>query len=179
MVRTLPLEAAPQVKDAPGVSVEQAEANLLHRAPVDYPAEARQKGIQGTVTLEVDIDETGAVSDARVLNGPQELRKAALQSVLQWHYSKNMGLPAKAQVGVKFELPPQTAATPVRKQPVIVTPSAPASPNLGILKIVDLSSLPEELRSQLQEKLASYQGQPYSNRLMDQIQRKREVSTST
>ena len=43
MVRTLPLEAAPQVKDAPGVSVEQAEANLLHRAPVDYPAGGARK----------------------------------------------------------------------------------------------------------------------------------------
>src|SRR5437879_577592 len=118
MVRALPLEAAPQVKDAPGVTVEQAEANLLHRAPVDYPEEAREKGIQGTVTLEVDIDETGSVTDARVLNGPQELRKAALQSVLQWHYAKNMPLPAKTQVSVKFELPP-TAATPARKQPVI------------------------------------------------------------
>ena len=171
MVRTLPLEAAPQVKDAPGVSVEQAEANLLHRAPVDYPLEAREKGIQGTVTLEVDIDETGAVTDARVLSGPQELRKAALQSVLQWHYSKNMPLPAKAQVGVKFELPPPAAATEVRKQPVIVTPAAQASPTIGILKIVDLSSLPEELRSQLQQKLASYQGQAFSIRLMREIER--------
>ncbi len=54
MVRSLPLQAAPQERvvtrsDAAGVSVEQAEANLLHRAPVDYPAEARDKGIQGTV----------------------------------------------------------------------------------------------------------------------------------
>ena len=81
MVRALPLEAAPQVKDAPGVSVEQAESNLLHRAAVDYPAEARAKGIQGTVTLEVDIDQNGAVTDARVLNGPQELRRAALESL--------------------------------------------------------------------------------------------------
>ena len=106
MVRTLPLEAAPQLSstraDSPGVSVDQAEANLLHRAPVDYPAEARAKRIQGTVTLEVDIDETGAVADARVLSGPQELRKAALQSVLQWHYSRTMPLPAKTQVSVKF-----------------------------------------------------------------------------
>ena len=91
MIRALPLEAAPQISatkaDAQGVTVDQAEANLLHRAPVDYPREARAKGIQGTVVLEVEIDEAGAVADARVLSGPQELRRAALQSVLQWHYA--------------------------------------------------------------------------------------------
>jgi TonB family protein len=171
LVRTLPLEAAPQVKDAPGVSVEHAEANLLHREPVDYPQEARAKGIQGTVTLEVDIDESGAVTDARVLNGPQELRKAALQSVLQWHYAKNMPLPAKAQVSVRFDLPAGAVPVPVRKQPVIVPPPAQASPTVGILKIVDLSSLPEELRAELQQKLAAYQGQPFNNQLMRQIER--------
>jgi len=138
---------------------------------VEYPLEARDKGIHGTVTLEVDIDETGAVTDARVLGGPQELRKAALQSVLQWHYAKNMPLPAKAQVGVKFELPAEAAATQVRKQPVIVSPPAQTSPAVGVLKIIDVSSLPDELRSQLQQKLASYQGQGFSNQLVRQIER--------
>jgi len=169
MVRALPLEAAPQVKDAPGVSVEEAEANLLHRAPVDYPKEARDKGIQGTVTLEVDIDETGAVSDARVMSGPQELRRAALQSVLQWHYSKNMRLPAKAQVNVRFDLP--TAATmpqpQARPQPAIVPRETATTPN--ILKLIDMSSLPDELRSQLQDRIGQYEGQPFSNQVMQKI----------
>jgi TonB family protein len=170
MVRALPMEAAPQVKDAAGVSVEEAEANLLHRAPVDYPAEARAKGIGGTVTLEVDIDETGAVTDARVVNGPQELRKAALQSVLQWHYSKNMRLPTKTQVNVRFDLPAAAPVPPpVRPQPAIVPPREPAAATPHILKLIDMSSLPEELRSQLQEKIGSYQGQPFNNQVMQRI----------
>jgi TonB family protein len=171
MVRALPLEAAPQVKDAPGVSVQEAEKNLLHRAPVDYPAEARARGIQGTVTLEVDIDDTGAVTDARVLSGPQELRRAALQSVLQWHYSKNMTLPTKTQVHVRFDLPAAAAVLHDKPQPAILQPPAQPVQTMGTLKIIDMSSLPDELRTQLQEKLAHYQGQPFSGQLMERLTR--------
>ncbi len=184
MVHSFPLQAAPQERpaakraDAAGVTVEQAEANLLHRAPVEYPEAARTKGIQGTVLLEVDIDESGNVSDARVLSGPQELRKAALQSVLQWHYSKNMSLPAKTQVSVDFKLPLPAAAgsmpKPAREAVVLPSPviEAPVnSPSLGTLRLIDLSSLPESLRTALQEKIGKYEGQPYSNELMQEVVR--------
>jgi TonB family protein len=169
VVRSLPLEAAPQVKDAPGVSVGEAEANLLHRVAVEYPPEARAKGIQGNVVLEVQIDETGAVSDARVISGPQELRKAALQSVLQWHYSKNMGLPAHTQVSVNFQLPPATVAES-KPQPAIA-PAESSAGELGVLKIIDYGSLPEELRNELQPKLAGYEGRPFNKQLMREIER--------
>jgi protein TonB len=169
--------------DAAGVTVEVAEANLLHRAPVDYPREALAKGIQGTVVLEVDIDETGNVSDAKVLSGPQELRKAALQSVLQWHYSKNMSLPAKTQVSVDFKLPPPAAhgSTPKPERQPVVPPSrgvdgeifggplAAADP--PVLRIIDLSSLPEALQKELREKIGKYEGQPLSKDVLPEITR--------
>lgn len=86
---TFPLAAAPQVvSDSAGVTVDVAGASLLHRAPVQYPESARAKGIQGTVSVELAFDSAGNVSDARVVSGPEELRKAALQSVLQWHFSR-------------------------------------------------------------------------------------------
>src|SRR5580692_3055450 len=72
---TFPLAAAPQIgNDAPGVSVDAAAA-LLHRAPVSYPEAARKKGVQGTVMVEATLDGSGNVTDARVLSGPDELRK--------------------------------------------------------------------------------------------------------
>jgi TonB family protein len=84
---TFPLAAAPQVvNDAPGITVETGGAALLHRSPVTYPETARTRGIQGTVTVEAVLDGSGNVSEARVLSGPQELRKAVQQSVLQWHF---------------------------------------------------------------------------------------------
>lgn len=104
-VRSFPLQAAPQSPaDSAGVTVQQGSATLLHRAPVHYPPEARSKGIEGTVVLEVSIGETGLVTDARVLSGAEELRSAALQSVLQWHYANDAHAPVKAQASVDFRL---------------------------------------------------------------------------
>src|SRR5262249_599716 len=45
--------------------------------------------ITGSVQLEVKLDSTGNVADARVLSGPEELRKAALESVLDWHFTRD------------------------------------------------------------------------------------------
>ena len=42
----------------------------------------------GTVVIEATLDSKGEVSDARVLSGPDELRRAVLQSVLRWHYAE-------------------------------------------------------------------------------------------
>ena len=78
---------AAEVADSPGVSVDLGGATLLHRPPVLYPEAARKKGIQGTVMVQAKLDDSAAVSDAQVLSGPDELRKEALQSVLNWHFS--------------------------------------------------------------------------------------------
>lgn len=87
--------------------------NVLHRAPLDYPRAAMLKGVQGPVVVEVNVDEEGLVTDARVLSGPSELRNAALRSVLDWHFSKQMHLPGVTQVTVEFQLPPTRPAANV------------------------------------------------------------------
>jgi TonB family protein len=75
--------------DRPGISIDTNNAALLHRAPVEYPEAARARGIQGAVVLEATLAANGTVDDARVLSGPAALRRAALQSVLQWHFVKD------------------------------------------------------------------------------------------
>jgi TonB family protein len=98
-LHSFPLEAAP-------VPQEQVESNLLHGVPPQYPREAREKHIEGSVVLELQIDADGHVADARVMSGPRELLGAALTAVLQWHYSpKAMTLPATTQTTVEFKLP--------------------------------------------------------------------------
>jgi TonB family protein len=100
-----PQQAAPQVvMDAPGVSVETNGAQLMHRQPVEYSREAMAKGVQGTVVAEVTLDAAGNVTDARIVSGPDELRKGVLQSVLTWHFS-NDAAPGVRQVSVTFEKP--------------------------------------------------------------------------
>ena len=105
-----PLAAEPQmVVDGAGISVELNEAQLLHRTPVRYPAEAAAKGVQGTVTAQVRLDADGAVMDASILSGPDELRKAVLEPVLSWHFAKDSAGGTR-MVTVSFQLPPPAQA---------------------------------------------------------------------
>jgi len=100
-----PLTAEPQtVNDAAGVTVNLNGSTVLHRLAVHYPVSALQHGVQGTVSVEVKLDATGNVSDAHVLSGPDELRAAVLQSVLEWHFTRDAANSTR-EVQVGFELP--------------------------------------------------------------------------
>jgi TonB family protein len=118
---TFPLAAAPEVvNDAPGVTVDLGGAGIMHRTGVAYPAAALKQGVQGTVVVEVKLDSSGNVSDAHVVSGPDELRRAALESVLQWHLTKNLAGSTR-QVSISFSLPD---AVPIPPPP----PAAAAVP---------------------------------------------------
>jgi TonB family protein len=93
----------------PGVRVDLEGTRVIHRDEVEYPEAAMEKGIQGTVVVEATLDADGLVSDARVLSGPPELRKAALQSVLQWHFTHDAAGSTR-QVGIAFQLPAESDA---------------------------------------------------------------------
>ncbi len=102
-----PLIAEPQVvNDAAGVTVYLNGSQLLHRTPVHYPATALQRGVQGSVSVEVKLDSTGNVSDAHVLSGPDELRSAVLQSVLDWHFTRDAANSSRV-LQIAFEAPQQ------------------------------------------------------------------------
>ena len=156
-VRSFPLQAAPQSpKDAPGVTVQQDETKLLHRSPVRYPVDALKKGIHGTVLLEVSLDQNGEVTDAQVLSGPQELRKAALESVLQWHYNKDSGLPPKVQVAIDFVPPAQMARPGVMIAPG--PPPPPPPPQTSTVQSIEIGSLPAGLRDKVAARLPVHVG---------------------
>jgi TonB family protein len=59
---------------------------LLKSVKPVYPEEARIKGIQGIVILEVETDVHGRVKRAKVLRSIPELDKAAMDTVYQWVY---------------------------------------------------------------------------------------------
>ena len=97
--------AAPQMGiDPVGVTVQPAGAEVVHRAPVAYPRQAVEKGVEGQVVAQVRLDASGNVLDASILSGPEELRKPVLQSVLGWHFAKEDG-DSTRQVAVVFALP--------------------------------------------------------------------------
>src|SRR5262245_3366522 len=88
-------------QDAPGVKVDLGSSSVIHRTPVRYPEPIQKQGITGTVQLEVKLDSAGNVSDARVLSGPEELRKTALESVLNWHFTSDAARGTR-QVSISF-----------------------------------------------------------------------------
>jgi TonB family protein len=95
------MKEQPKVRDEWGVTVSTA-GHLLQRGRVAYPEPAYNDGIQGPVTVEATVDREGGVADARVLSGPPELRKAALESVLQWRFA-NASAGEAQQVRITFQ----------------------------------------------------------------------------
>lgn len=91
--------------EAPAQEVKRGGENLIHRSPVEYPAEALENKIEGTVVLEARLDGKGVVRDARVISGPDALRAAAMKSVLDWHYSTEKGAPPIVEIAIDFRLP--------------------------------------------------------------------------
>jgi TonB family protein len=71
-----------------------------------YPPDAMAAGVQGNVQAEIVIDETGAVSDARVVRSVPMLDEAALNAVRQWKFDpaivNGKAVPVRMTVTVNF-----------------------------------------------------------------------------
>lgn len=150
---TFPLSAAPEaVADSPGVQVDIGGAALLHRTPVVYPEGAREQGVAGTVVVQAMVDTKGSVTDAQVLSGPEELRKAALSSVLNWHFvADNSG--KTRQISITFQ-PGYAQATP---KPAAV--AAAPSPLAGLaVQRISINGLSDAARSELLGRLNIHVG---------------------
>jgi TonB family protein len=87
-----------------------SDTRLIHRVEPTYPAEARAKHIQGSVALDVQVGEDGAVRNISVVAGDPVLSAAAVEAVKQWIYRPFSidGHRAEMQtrITIKFVLPP-------------------------------------------------------------------------
>ena len=76
-------------------------------APPTYPEEARRRGQQGTVLLQLVVDASGAVRDAGVLHssGHPLLDDAALEAVRRWRFrpARAEGLPLEQAIVQRIE----------------------------------------------------------------------------
>jgi TonB family protein len=144
MIAALSLQAAPQdVRDAQGVEVRTEYLKILHRTPIEYPAEARAKAISGEVVAAVNLDAQGEVTDARIVSGPQELRAPVLRSLLGWHFVVDPGTGGQAplEVAIRFTAP----AGGVDGSRLIAPPPADFT-----VDRIDLSALPVALREKVE-----------------------------
>jgi TonB family protein len=61
-------------------------AKLIKRVQPEYPAEAQEKRIEGTVKLHVIVHKDGSVTVQNVVEGDPILSPAAIEAVRQWRY---------------------------------------------------------------------------------------------
>jgi TonB family protein len=59
----------------------------IHREEPAYPVEAKRAGVEGSVIVEVTVDETGKVIQSRVLCGDELLSYSAEQAARKWRFT--------------------------------------------------------------------------------------------
>jgi TonB family protein len=124
VTRSFPLEAhtPPQEKRAIAVTsgdpvqIVRGGENLLHGSRPEYPKRAIERRVSGLVVVDVSVDDSGEVSDARVTSGPDELRRATLEAVLGWHFSPGAARGTTQQVEVQFNVPTLEAESRERRE---------------------------------------------------------------
>jgi protein TonB len=91
--------APPPPTAAPRAPIARTVLNgaALSLPPPVYPENARRIRVEGTVEVEVVIDENGKVVSAKVISGPQVLRDSAVQAALRAKFTptKLSGEPVK------------------------------------------------------------------------------------
>ena len=102
---TAPTPVLKTVKVSQGVS----QGLVLKRVAPDYPAQARQLRIEGTVQLEATISKDGSVKNLKVTSGHPILARAAVDAVKQWKYKpyllNGQAVEIDTQIAVNFKLP--------------------------------------------------------------------------
>jgi len=77
----------PQKIDRVRVSGGVAESHLIHKVIPEYPEQAKQSRIQGTVILRAVIDKSGNIIELTPISGHPMLVPTAVDAVRQWRYS--------------------------------------------------------------------------------------------
>jgi len=93
--------AQPQLK-VPGDAMER---RIIHKVMPEYPEVARQARVQGTVVLDTVVSVKGAVTQVRVVSGPEALSEAAASAVRWWRYEPFSvdGRPATVETTVAMD----------------------------------------------------------------------------
>jgi TonB family protein len=145
---------------------------LLHRTPIEYPRAAMERGVQGTVIVRATLDEKGNVTDAQVVSGPEILRRAALRSVLDWHYSRAAGSPSSVDVAIDFTLPAAregSAASTEMERRRMAQKMESAGIEGSSIRGIRYSPMPDQLREELARRLPVREGDQIDEAKMTQL----------
>ena len=97
-----PAEGSPVVADA-------RDVHIIKQVSPIYPPIAKAAHISGQVKLQIEIDASGRVVNAKAISGPAMLFSSAEECVKQWTFepliNNSKPVPASRVVAVNFELP--------------------------------------------------------------------------
>ena len=65
-------------------------AQLIDKVQPTYPSEAKERGIQGVVKLQVIVAKDGTILELQVISGDSILAEAATAAVRQWRYQPTL-----------------------------------------------------------------------------------------
>jgi TonB family protein len=98
-------QATEPLKPKAEAPVAPARLAILHQPPAPpYPAEARAKGIQGALALRLVINAEGLPGAIEVLQGPEELKAAAIAYAKGWRFKLPAGADPEFQLNLLFAL---------------------------------------------------------------------------
>jgi TonB family protein len=93
-------------RDAERKETSTAERPLTNTRKVEpvYPEEAKHQRIQGVVAVEITVNESGEVTDARAVSGNDALRQASVDAARQFRFSNTLNAPVSATLTFNFVL---------------------------------------------------------------------------
>ncbi|SEF69632.1 energy transducer TonB [Nitrosomonas ureae] len=97
---SLPDSAPAQMPTGPVTLTSELSVSCPKLSPPTYPAISRRMGEEGKLVLRVELDESGRIDEAKILNssGYERLDTAALTAVKNWHCNPSLrnGQPVRA-----------------------------------------------------------------------------------
>ncbi len=140
--------------DTPRPNDTVTPPSLTSRAEAVYPADALRDGLSASVGLELTIDETGAVSSARVtVPAGHGFDEAALEAAKRFTFSpaRRNGQPMRSTLQLSYEFhPPAPPPIPAAPTPTTTSPApVPGAPPLPIQQGPDQSTLVLAARPQV------------------------------
>jgi TonB family protein len=87
------------------VSQGVSGGQLMHRVLPDYPVQALQLHLEGTVVLDAIVMEDGTVTEVKKVEGPATLVPSAIDAVKHWRYKpfELDGKPVKSEIRINVE----------------------------------------------------------------------------
>jgi len=120
--------------------VDFAQIEIAHKPPAPaYPVEAKALGIQGTVVVQLTVDEQGVPISTEALEGPPQLHPTAITYAQSWRFEpvrvSGKAVKARFKLTMPFRLRGEDPAPKVSQGKVDATPGEAQDTDFSRIKI--------------------------------------------